>query len=184
MSSGRIAVTLTAGVATLVAALHGSAYLTYRLLGFDASPPWHAWWQYANVAQRPTYASVAWRIHLAGALGIGVPVFLFGVVMVLLWRRSKGSLYGEARFARRADLARHGMFDPSPTGLVVGRLGRRLIRMPGQQFALLAAPTRSGKGVGIVAVRHQPSLRTCVVRSQARPCDARDRHRFRQRRAG
>ena len=29
-------------------------------------------------------------------------------------------------------------------------LGRKLVRLPGQQFALLAAPTRSGKGVGVV----------------------------------
>ena len=35
-------------------------------------------------------------------------------------------------------------------GIVVGRLNGRLLRLRGQQFVILAAPTRSGKGVGIV----------------------------------
>lgn len=37
-----------------------------------------------------------------------------------------------------------------PPAIVVGRWRGRYLRFAGQQFALLAAPTRSGKGVGIV----------------------------------
>jgi type IV secretion system protein VirD4 len=42
------------------------------------------------------------------------------------------------------------MFAAAPEGIVVGRLGRKLVRLSGQQFVILAAPTRSGKGVGVV----------------------------------
>ena len=42
------------------------------------------------------------------------------------------------------------MFAPAPEGIVVGRLRGKLVRLSGQQFVILAAPTRSGKGVGVV----------------------------------
>ncbi len=35
-------------------------------------------------------------------------------------------------------------------GIIVGRLGKRLIRLAGQQGVALAAPPRAGKGTGIV----------------------------------
>src|SRR3546814_2019740 len=42
------------------------------------------------------------------------------------------------------------MFKESDTGLIVGKLNGNLVRLGGQQFVILAAPTRSGKGVGVV----------------------------------
>src|SRR3546814_11976322 len=63
--------------------------------------------------------------------------------------RSK-SLHGNARFANAGDLARHGMFKESDTRLIVGMLNGNLVRLGGQQFVILAAPTRFGKGVGVV----------------------------------
>src|SRR5690606_13914370 len=62
----------------------------------------------------------------------------------------KKSLHGNARFASAGDLARQGMFKESDTGLIVGKFNGNLVRLSGQQFAILAAPTRSGKGVGVV----------------------------------
>ena len=49
-----------------------------------------------------------------------------------------------------SDLVKAGFFKQSDTSLVVGKYNGKLLHYSGQQFALLAAPTRSGKGVGIV----------------------------------
>ncbi|MBD4157521.1 type IV secretory system conjugative DNA transfer family protein, partial [Xanthomonas citri pv. citri] len=37
-----------------------------------------------------------------------------------------------------------------PKGIIVGKWKKRFLLFPGLQFVLLSAPTRSGKGVGIV----------------------------------
>lgn len=60
------------------------------------------------------------------------------------------ALHGDARFAGAADLSKHGLFKPSGNGIVVGKFNGKLVRLSGQQFVILAAPTRSGKGVGVV----------------------------------
>src|SRR3546814_21181922 len=54
------------------------------------------------------------------------------------------------------------MFKESDTGLIVGKLNGNLVRLGGQQFVILAAPTRSGKGVGVV-VPNLPDYRESVV---------------------
>lgn len=54
------------------------------------------------------------------------------------------------------------MLGADDTAIVVGRLGRRYLFFNGQQFAILAAPTRSGKGVAIV-VPNLLSYRGSVV---------------------
>lgn len=60
-------------------------------------------------------------------------------------------VYGDARFATRREIAAMGLRESS--GLIVGRLGGLMpayLRHDGPQHVLLVAPTRSGKGVGIV----------------------------------
>ncbi|MEX1828579.1 type IV secretory system conjugative DNA transfer family protein [Luteibacter sp. CQ10] len=142
---------MTACVVALVAALYGSAYLTHFLLGFQHSPSWNTWWRYFQGADQPAYVPFAWRIHAAGGIGIGVPgLALVGLLMGLHRRGKPRSTHGDARFAKPSDLRKAGLFASSPQGIVIGKMGRRLIRMPGQQFVILAAPTRSGKGVGVV----------------------------------
>src|SRR3546814_5909901 len=87
---------------------------------------------------------------MAGYLGFGLPLLAGALLLVLILKPSKKSLHGSARFANAGDLARHGMFKESDTGLIVGKLNGNLVRLGGQQFVILAAPTRSGKGVGVV----------------------------------
>jgi type IV secretory pathway TraG/TraD family ATPase VirD4 len=48
------------------------------------------------------------------------------------------------------DLARKGFLKQSDDGIVVGQQNGKLLRLAGQQFVILAAPTRSGKGIGVV----------------------------------
>ncbi|RYE73078.1 MAG: type IV secretory system conjugative DNA transfer family protein, partial [Oxalobacteraceae bacterium] len=70
--------------------------------------------------------------------------------VVLLIKPKERALHGDARFAGAADLSKHGLFKPSGNGIVVGKFNGKLVRLSGQQFVILAAPTRSGKGVGVV----------------------------------
>jgi type IV secretion system protein VirD4 len=99
---------------------------------------------------RPQLIPYSSRIRMAGYAGFGLPLLACAAVLVLIVRPAKRSLHGDARFARADELARKGMFDATDTSLVVGKYNGKLVRLNGQQFAILAAPTRSGKGVGIV----------------------------------
>jgi type IV secretion system protein VirD4 len=84
------------------------------------------------------------RALLASLMGLAV-VGACGGVLLLPQRRS---LHGEARFARRSEISRAGLF--AKHGIFLGRYGRRSLILSGQQGVLLSAPPRSGKGVGVV----------------------------------
>ncbi|MBT2337124.1 type IV secretory system conjugative DNA transfer family protein [Variovorax paradoxus] len=74
----------------------------------------------------------------------GVMLGLVGVAM--LPRRRP--LHGDARFATRREVEQAGLLNEN--GIILGRLGRRYLVLPGQQGVELEAPPRSGKGVGVV----------------------------------
>jgi type IV secretion system protein VirD4 len=78
----------------------------------------------------------------------GVSLGLVAAAVIVYGMPRRRSLHGEARFARRSEIARAGLF--SHDGLILGELGSRYLMLPGQQSVILAAPPRSGKGVGIV----------------------------------
>src|SRR5215469_1540468 len=56
--------------------------------------------------------------------------------------------YGSARWATHQEMRAAGLLQPD--GVVLGRLGRHYLRHDGPEHVLCFAPTRSGKGVGIV----------------------------------
>ena len=60
----------------------------------------------------------------------------------------KKPLHGDARFASHDEIQQAGLYGEH--GVIVGKVGRRYLVYGGQEFVLLAAPTRSGKGVSIV----------------------------------
>lgn len=80
---------------------------------------------------------------LGGVLCLGVPG---AMASAILSRRS--SLFGDARFANQADVQAEGLLGTD--GIILGKLNGRLLRLPGYEFVMLAAPTRTGKGVGFV----------------------------------
>jgi type IV secretion system protein VirD4 len=134
--------------------LYLSGQLTLMLLGVDMPLTWRTWWDYHSALVYPQYAPYAWKIKAAGVAGFGLPALAWIGCLVLLLRSSSSSrstaLHGAARFATRRDLEKQGLLKDSPDGIVVGKFGKKLIRLSGQQFVILAAPTRSGKGVGVV----------------------------------
>lgn len=92
---------------------------------------------------------------LALVASIGLPVLLFGLVGFAALMPKKRELHGSARFANRQELVKGGLLqadkpDDKYPSIVVGKLEKDFLLFRGQQFMFLAAPTRSGKGVGIV----------------------------------
>lgn len=74
-------------------------------------------------------------------------VVLPALVAGLTARRRE--LHGSARWANAAEINKAGLLKGEP-GILLGRYRDRWMTLPGQQSVLLSAPTRSGKGVGIV----------------------------------
>ena len=106
--------------------------------------------KYVSAMDTPRVAPFAKQIKLSGFLGFGVPMGLYLLMLYGIFKSKPQSIHGEARFATASDLAQKDMFKPSETAIVVGQMNGKLVRFSGQQFVILAAPTRSGKGVGIV----------------------------------
>lgn len=91
------------------------------------------------------------KLLLSAAAASALVLSPFGLFFV----KPRQSLHGEARFAKRGEIVKAGLDEHTGDGIVIGR-------MPGQPnkylFAsmakyphvMLAAPTGSGKGVGIV----------------------------------
>lgn len=104
----------------------------------------HYWALYADDAQ------LRKKLQLAiGVSGIGLLVLLpAGLVAAARPRRA---LHGDARFASPAEVDRAGLTgsDGQP-GILIGRHRGKFLSLPGQLSVMLSAPTRSGKGVGVV----------------------------------
>ena len=106
--------------------------------------------KYVSAMDTPRVAPFTKQIKLSGFLGFGVPMGLYLLMLYGMFKSKPQSIHGEARFATASDLAQKGMFKSSETAIVVGKKDGKLVQFSGQQFVILAAPTRSGKGVGIV----------------------------------
>ncbi|MGJ8530815.1 MAG: conjugal transfer protein TraG [Alphaproteobacteria bacterium] len=115
-------------------------------------PPSFFWWWYAYDAYAPPiFIEGAIIAASGGFLAIGVAIFM----SVLRAREAQDvDTYGSARWAERRDVEKAGLFDPD--GVVLGKLDRHYLRHDGPEHVLCFAPTRSGKGVGLVI----PSLLT------------------------
>jgi type IV secretion system protein VirD4 len=93
------------------------------------------------------------KIFMEGA-GIAASggIAAMGVAIILsVWRAKEAqhvTTYGSARWADRREVRRAGLLGPD--GVVLGRLGGNYLRHDGPEHVLCFAPTRSGKGVGLV----------------------------------
>jgi type IV secretion system protein VirD4 len=125
----------------------GPAWFT--LFGRPVYHPWSIFffpWWFAFDAYAPIVFDKAGAIAAAGGfLGCGAAVF--GSV----WRARQSNnvtTYGSARWATNRDIATAGL--PGSEGVALGRLGNRDLRHDGPEHVMAFAPTRSGKGVGLV----------------------------------
>lgn len=138
-------------LAALVLGFVFSGWLTLKFLGLGTTPlQWNTYYTYLQAMELPQVQPYLGRIRVAGIIGFGLPLLLVLGVGYLMLRGKGQQLHGDARFANAGDLSSAGLFKKEKTGIVVGKFGGKLVRLGGQQFVILAAPTRSGKGVGVV----------------------------------
>jgi len=148
---GKFLALVSVAVLILIAGTYTSGYLTLVLIKADTGLlKFSTYLDYLRVLDHPQYHQFADKIRLSGYLGFGVPAMAYLALVAVAIKPSKKSIHGDARFANMFDLQQKGMFKTSGNGIVVGKFGGKLLRLAGQQFVILAAPTRSGKGVGVV----------------------------------
>lgn len=90
------------------------------------------------------------------------------IVMILPFIKPKETIFGNARFANFSEIKKRGLFDDK--GIIIGKYKNKLLRFSGQQFVALGAPTRSGKGVGIVIPNLLEWQDSCVVQDIKQEC--------------
>jgi type IV secretion system protein VirD4 len=85
-----------------------------------------------------------------GLCGIGLMVVLPAALVAAA--RPRRHLHGDARFANAAEVARAGLNGNAGVApsILIGRHRGQFLALPGQLSVMLSAPTRSGKGVGVV----------------------------------
>ena len=145
----------------------GSTEYVAWSLGFQAQlgPPWFVlfgwpfyhppaffWWWFSYDAYAPEiFTQGAFIAASGGFIAIAVAIGMS------VWRAREAkdvATYGSARWAEKEEVKAAGLLDPD--GVVLGRYDRDYLRHDGPEHVLCFAPTRSGKGVGLVV----PSLLT------------------------
>ena len=124
-------------------------------LVFNKADPRQAQWG-SIVGYWQIYAGdAALRKQLLAAMalsGIGLLVVLPGALIAAA--RPRRALHGDARFATPGEVAQAGLIasnNPSRgPSILIGRFRGQFLALPGQLSVMLSAPTRSGKGVGVV----------------------------------
>jgi type IV secretion system protein VirD4 len=147
--------------ALIIGAVWLATQMTAEALGFQAAlgapwfmagetpiyKPWRLFqWWYAYEAYAPEVFARGGLIAVSGsALG-----FLAAIIGSVLRSRHERHVttYGSARWASASDLKRAGLF--ADAGVFLGRWQKRYLRHDGPDHVMAFAPTRSGKGVGLV----------------------------------
>lgn len=154
--------------------LWGATQWTAHALGYQEAlgPPWFLiddwpiypppaffWWWFSYDAYAPDIFSKGAMIAASGGL-LAVAV----AIGLSVWRAREAreaQTYGSARWALAAEIRKAGLL--ADKGVVLGRYDTRYLRHDGPEHVLCFAPTRSGKGVGLVV----PSLLawpdSCIV---------------------
>jgi len=121
--------------------LTGGIFLGLIELDYNTATPLTAYeyWKHYN-----DDSYVLEKLSIAGAISAAILIIPF----ILLLIPTKRSLYGEARFAKSSEIKKAGLLDGE--GIIVGKYNDKYLQLKGQLHAILSAPTRSGKGVGVV----------------------------------
>ncbi len=115
-------------------------------------PPAFLWWWFSFDAYAPGIFMEGGIIAVSG----GFLAIAAAILMSIIRAREARNVatYGSARWAEDKEIRAAGLLGPD--GVVLGRHSHDYLRHNGPQHVLCFAPTRSGKGVGLVV----PSLLT------------------------
>lgn len=114
-------------------------------------PAFFWWWYFYDAYAPPIFVEGAYIAASGGIISIAVAIGMS------VWRAREAKnveTYGSARWASPEEVKAAGLLGPD--GVVLGKLDRHYLRHDGPEHVLCFAPTRSGKGVGLVV----PSLLT------------------------
>jgi type IV secretion system protein VirD4 len=115
--------------------------------GYAIYKPWRLFqWWYAYEAYAPDVFARGGLIAASGGL-LGILAAVIGSVWRSRWERHV-TTFGSARWGVKSDLKRAGLFKAE--GVFLGRWKDQYIRHGGPEHVLAFAPTRSGKGIGLV----------------------------------
>ena len=117
------------------------------IMGIQVYPPWELFlWWYSYDAYAP---AVFERAGIVAASG-GVLACATAVTGSMLRARQakRVTTYGSARWANDSEIRAAGLFDVQ--GVFLGQLNGEYVRHSGPEHVMAFAPTRSGKGVGLV----------------------------------
>lgn len=109
-------------------------------------PPAFFWWWFSFDAYAPRIFVEGGAIAASGGL-----ISIVVAIALSVWRAREArtvSTYGSARWARPNEVKAAGLLGPD--GVVLGRYEHSYLRHDGPEHVLCFAPTRSGKGVGLV----------------------------------
>ncbi|GAA0738496.1 conjugal transfer protein TraG [Sphingobium sp. SA2] len=125
----------------------------FKLLGMPVyfPPAFFAWWFSYDAYAPEIFTKGAFIAASGGFVSIAVAIGMS------VWRAREAKnaeTYGSARWAEKGEVKAAGLLGPD--GVVLGKLDRDYLRHDGPEHVLCFAPTRSGKGVGLVV----PSLLT------------------------
>ncbi|HEI6793827.1 MULTISPECIES: conjugal transfer protein TraG [Enterobacteriaceae] len=119
----------------------------FDLFGTPVYHPWRLfeWWFF--------FDAYAPDVFLQGGIiaGSGGMVAVVVAIAMSIWRSRQArrvTTYGSARWADAAEVRKAGL--ASPGGVFLGQFERQYLRHEGPEHVLTFAPTRSGKGVGLV----------------------------------
>jgi type IV secretion system protein VirD4 len=109
-------------------------------------PPAFFWWWFSFDAYAPAIFVEGGIIAVSGGfLAIAAAIFM----SIIRAREARNvATYGSARWAEDREIRAAGLLGPD--GVVLGRYDRDYLRHDGPEHVLCFAPTRSGKGVGLV----------------------------------
>lgn len=119
----------------------------FELFGWPVYyPPTLFWWWYFYEAYAPRIFYEGGAIAASG----GLLASAVAITMSVMRAREAPDIdtHGSARWAEPTEIKAAGLL--APDGVVLGKLDRNYLRHDGPEHVLCFAPTRSGKGVGLV----------------------------------
>lgn len=140
-----ISVMAVGGLAYLTLSLASLLYLSLQghLTAAFSPLPWLRVW-FASESAGLLRGDLLRALGLS-AIGVCVAILL---TVQLVFNTRRQNIHGDARFARPSEMRRKGLF--SRSGIIVGKIHNTLLRFAGEEFVMIAAPTRTGKGVAVV----------------------------------
>ena len=115
-----------------------SGALTSQHTGFSLADAAQLWNGFSF--QNKTFRLVLLIVACSSCIAVvSLSILLFG---------DHRSIHGDARFATIHELQKEGLFAKS--GIILAKIRSKYLVFGGQEFVMVAAPTRSGKGVSVV----------------------------------